>query len=193
MSTDAAGDAVCAMDTGKDCDMRVAVWAGKAAPGRGGAMLSRSLANLSKPSTRFASMPSDIATLAAGAPGAAHCCTANAYNCALRCRREPILSDAIVSARFFDGRLTDAWRTRSLALRLRQSRSRAWTLSEHQHVTAQMLPLDANIECGHQRPRPMPNYNRLDITVQAVDSVGGPRQIRTVDQRIKSPLLYQLS
>jgi hypothetical protein len=103
MSTGAAGDVVCAMETGTNCGTLAAVLAGKVA-GPGGDMTapSRSRASLRQPCTMFAFTPCDIATLATDAPGAAHCSSTNAFNSALCRRRNTTLSAAIVSTYLMD-------------------------------------------------------------------------------------------
>jgi len=55
---------------------------------------------LHEPWTTFAFNPCDIATLATDAPGAAHCSSTDAYNCALCGRHKATLCSAILSTYF---------------------------------------------------------------------------------------------
>ena len=102
MSTGAGGDGVGVSDTGTNCGTPAIGLAGTIAGlGLGTTPApSRPRASLRQPCTMFAFNPCDIATFATDAPGAPHCCSTNAFNCALCRRRKTTLSSAIVSTYF---------------------------------------------------------------------------------------------
>ena len=97
------GDKPGVSDTGMKCGMPAAGFAGAATRQAAGTATAPSRACLRQPCTRFVFNPCAIDTLATDAPGAAHCASTIALNCALYRLREPTLSSAIVSTYFLDG------------------------------------------------------------------------------------------
>ena len=100
---DVGGDKPGVSDTGMKCGAPAAGFAGTATGQAAGTATATSHACLRQPCTRFAFNPCAIDTFATDAPGAAHCASTIALNCALCRLREPTLSSAIVSTYFLDG------------------------------------------------------------------------------------------